>query len=181
MRGKHANHAKGPAHPRWSEEKMVANNGYVKLRVGDDHPLADPNGYAYEHLVIWAAAGRPLPSQDELIHHKNENKTDNRLSNLELKKRIAHSVEHHKSLTDEQVLAVRRLYADGAMDMSGLAASFGVGVARISKIIRGETRRSVGGPICTENRARDPNTGKMVGKSRAGRLLDGKEYSEFPR
>lgn len=57
-------------------------------------PLADPNGYAYEHLVVWCAAGRPRPKRGEIIHHRNEDKTDNRLSNLELLTRGAHNAEH---------------------------------------------------------------------------------------
>jgi hypothetical protein len=47
---------------RWSDRRMFATNGYAKLRVGKGHPLADPNGYAYEHLVVWCAAGNPRPA-----------------------------------------------------------------------------------------------------------------------
>lgn len=73
---------------------MLNDDGYVKIRVGSDHPLADPNGYAYEHLVVWASAGRPLPADNELLHHKNEDKADNRLPNLELMKRSKHGELH---------------------------------------------------------------------------------------
>jgi hypothetical protein len=66
-------------------------DGYVKVRVGRDHPLADPNGYAYEHLVVWCAAGRSRPRPDEILHHENEDKSDNRLSNLRVLKRGEHN------------------------------------------------------------------------------------------
>lgn len=83
MRGKHGHHVRGPASPRWSEERMVASTRYAKVRVGRLHPLADPNGYAYEHLVVWCSAGNPKPARGEILHHKNGIKTDNRIENLE--------------------------------------------------------------------------------------------------
>lgn len=92
-RGRHSNHARADRQHRWTEDKIVGSNGYVKLRVGRRHPLADPNGYAYEHLVVWCAAGRPRPDRREILHHRNGVKTDNRLENLELMTR-----QHHNSL-----------------------------------------------------------------------------------
>jgi hypothetical protein len=85
---------KGAASHRWNDGRMLSDGGYVKIRVGKNHPLADPNGYAYEHLVVWCAAGNLRPGPDDLLHHKNEDKTDNRYSNLELKLRPDHSREH---------------------------------------------------------------------------------------
>lgn len=94
MRGKHGNHARASRQHRWKPGGSVASNGYVKIRVGKEHPLADPNGYAYEHLVVWCAAGNPRPPRGWLLHHVNEDKTDNRIGNLELKPRGAHNAEH---------------------------------------------------------------------------------------
>lgn len=73
---------------------MISEHGYVKLRVGKDHPLADICGYAYEHSIVWAAAGRPAPMSSESIHHKDEDKTNNRIENLELKTRSDHAAHH---------------------------------------------------------------------------------------
>lgn len=87
-------HKSGPDHPRWNRERMVSDHGYIKLRVGKEHPLADPNGYAYEHLVVWVSAGRPRPSDGETLHHRNEDKSDNRIGNLELLTRPEHSRHH---------------------------------------------------------------------------------------
>lgn len=80
---------------RWNEGKMVATSGHVKVRVGKEHPLADPNGYAYEHLLVWVSAGRPRPPRGWLLHHKNEVKSDNRLDNLELITRAEHNRLHN--------------------------------------------------------------------------------------
>lgn len=93
-RGKHTNHARGSNHPRWNDGRMVTEDGYVKVRVGVGHPLADPHGYAYEHIVVWAASDRRPPRRDELLHHKNGDKADNRLDNLERITRKRHSELH---------------------------------------------------------------------------------------
>jgi len=135
----------------------------VKVRVGVEHPLADPNGYAYEHLVVWCAAGHPRPGPGQLLHHRSEDKTDNRLSNLELLTRIAHAAEHHPMLPDEDVRAVRLRYAAGE-DGTALAAEFNIPHQRAYRIIKGETRRTAGGPI---------QSGSLRGKKAAGREWNG--------
>ena len=67
----------------------------VKIRVGTSHPLADPNGYAYEHLIVWVSAGRSKPPSGHLLHHINEQRQDNRLDNLEKKSRGEHNNLHN--------------------------------------------------------------------------------------
>lgn len=141
----------GSEHYRWNDRRMLSEHGYVKVRVGKEHPLADPNGYAYEHLLVWVSAGRPRPIHDsQLLHHRNEKKTDNRLSNLELLDRVAHAAEHQgeRMLTDEQVRAVRNRFAAGE-DGTALAGEFGVPFQRIYRIVKGQTRMGAGGPIQT--------------------------------
>jgi hypothetical protein len=88
------NTKRGADHHRWSSGRILNEDGYVKVRVGVDHPLADPNGYAYEHLVVWCAAGRLRPGPGETLHHENEDKTDNRIGNLELLTRGEHNAHH---------------------------------------------------------------------------------------
>lgn len=89
------NTKRGAEHHRWNAGRMLSEDGYVKVRVGTDHPLADPNGYAYEHLVVWCAAGRPRPGDGETLHHRDEDKTNNRLGNLELLTRGEHNAHHN--------------------------------------------------------------------------------------
>ena len=46
--------------PNWHGGRVIASNGYVKVKC-PDHPSADPNGYVYEHrLVAERILGRPL-------------------------------------------------------------------------------------------------------------------------
>jgi len=90
-RGKHGHHARANRQHRWNEKRMITREGYVKIRVGRTHPLADPNGYAYEHLVVWVSAGRSRPKRGFLLRHKNQVKTDNRIENLKLISRAEHN------------------------------------------------------------------------------------------
>jgi hypothetical protein len=93
-RGRHGNQRSGSEHYRWTSARIVAEHGYVKVRVGNTHPLADDNGYAYEHqLVAIAAIGRAL-APGEVVHHRNENKTDNRWENLEVLTSSEHTRRH---------------------------------------------------------------------------------------
>lgn len=93
-KGKHGNHRRGSSHYRWNDKKILSSHGYVKIRVGRIHPLADLNGYAYEHLIVWVAAGMTAPGPCSVLHHRNENKTDNRIENLEVLTRKEHSDTH---------------------------------------------------------------------------------------
>ena len=76
---------------------VLSSHGYVKTLVGVGHPLADSKGYAYAHLLTWAAAGRRLPRAHELLHHCNRKRVDNRLSNLRLITRSEHARLHART------------------------------------------------------------------------------------
>lgn len=93
-RGKHGNHAKASSQHRWKPGSRVGSTGHVKVRVGKGHPLADPNGWAYEHLVVWVAAGNERPQRGHVLHHINDDKTDNRIENLMLLSRAEHNRLH---------------------------------------------------------------------------------------
>lgn len=82
-------------HHNWKGGTYITK-GYV-LEYAPDHPAAATyKGYVPQHrLVMEQALGRYL-SSDELVHHRNEIKTDNRLENLELTARSSH-IKHHKT------------------------------------------------------------------------------------
>ena len=164
-KGKHGGHVKSADHPRWSDEKIITAKGYTKIRVGRDHPLADPNGYAYEHILVWVSAGNARAKEDEVIHHINGVKSDNRIENLQLLTRQQHEMVHDRlRLTDDEVVQIRKAYAKGDADQKGLAEKYGVPPQRISRIVRGKTRLNAGGPIIhSDQRKKDPKTGRFCG------------------
>lgn len=95
---------------------MLSDHGYIKLRVGREHPLSDPNGYAYEHLIVWVSAGKSAPKGGETLHHVNEHQTDNRLGNLELLTRPNHNSLHISEMDRDPVtgrILGKRVGVDG--------------------------------------------------------------------
>ena len=90
----------GASNPNWRGGKSIASNGYVLIRVGKGHHLADVRGYAYEHrLVAEEQLGRRL-RKNEIPHHINGVKTDNRQENIEVVRSIAHHRAKHRRRTD---------------------------------------------------------------------------------
>lgn len=77
---------KGMQHHSWAGGRRI-QNGYIDVWLPPSSPfriMANSYGYVREHRLVMAQhLGRALHSW-ELIHHKNGQKTDNRLENLEL-------------------------------------------------------------------------------------------------
>lgn len=93
----------GPRNPNWKGGRSVASNGYVLVRVGVGHHLADVRGYAYEHrLVAEQKVGRRL-RDDEEVHHVDGDKTNNVASNLEVVTRAQHCVEHRSAASRDRL------------------------------------------------------------------------------
>lgn len=70
----------GDKSPHWKGGTTV-NDGYI-LTVCKDHPKADKDGYVLEHrLVMEEKLGRYL-TDEEIVHHRDENRANNDISNL---------------------------------------------------------------------------------------------------
>jgi len=73
---------------RWTGRRK--SNGYIYIK-SPNHPNKEIGGYVREHrLVIEESIGRYLTTK-EVVHHINGIKTDNRLSNLQLRTRSQHN------------------------------------------------------------------------------------------
>lgn len=82
----------GANNPNWNGGQMHSN-GYVYLK-RPDHPRANKQGYVKRaNLVIEAHLGRVL-GPHELVHHRNGNKQDDRIENLEVMSRSEHQRLH---------------------------------------------------------------------------------------
>lgn len=83
---------KGDQHPRWKGGKMDDGQGYIKI-LCPSHPNNN-QGYVLEHrLIVEKNIGRLLKA-NEIVHHKNGVRDDNRLENLQLMTIGEHRVLH---------------------------------------------------------------------------------------
>src|SRR5207237_626799 len=79
----------------WRIVKRVSKGDYDYALV-PNHPNSTANGYVlYHRIVMENFLGRMLSNGEE-IHHKNRNKKDNRIENLELLTSLEHRKLHGK-------------------------------------------------------------------------------------
>lgn len=101
----------GELNSAWKGGKRISEQGYVEVYMpGYDH--VQPNGYAKEHIyVAEKMLGRRLlfygvgDQRNEVVHHINGNKKDNRPDNLLVLTAREH-MKLHKAVTKEQLDAV---------------------------------------------------------------------------
>ena len=73
--------------------KKKRSDGYISVYF-PDHPRSSNDGYIMEHdLVMECLIGRHLKN-DEVVHHKNRKKDDNRKENLQLMTKSEHTTFH---------------------------------------------------------------------------------------
>lgn len=75
---------KGPQNPYWGGGRYKDHHtGYI-LVYNPRHPFCNKRGYVLEHrLIMEKFIGRCL-RPNEIVHHKNKIKDDNRIENLEV-------------------------------------------------------------------------------------------------
>lgn len=85
-----AGHGKGQNHFRWAGGRSTTNkSGYVRVWTGPGRERD------LEHRVVWAQANGLIPAGMH-VHHRNGDKTDNRLENLMLVGNAAHQAIHRR-------------------------------------------------------------------------------------
>lgn len=116
-----------------------SKSGYIMIK-HSNHPRADKLGYVLEHIIIMEQyLGRYLKyygkghKDNEEIHHKNEIKNDNRISNLEIKTRSQH-IKDHKRIFCPKIINQIRNEIKKRGDQRKLALKYGVAETTISGI-----------------------------------------------
>jgi hypothetical protein len=86
----------GENNPRWNGGTRINSHGYRQRWVGVAHPMADAQGYVFEHRLVAAEKlGRWL-TDDEIVHHEDEDKLNNDPSNLIVMSQSEHYKEHNR-------------------------------------------------------------------------------------
>lgn len=115
------NFGSGEDNPAWKGGRRVDDNGYLQIRM-PDHPFAR-DGYIYEHRylveertkkdepdspLLITIGGSKYLSPVAVVHHMDENKLNNEISNLMLlPSQTAHAFIHKSSLPLEE--RIRRI------------------------------------------------------------------------
>ena len=75
--------------------KKKRSDGYISVYF-PEHPKCTKDGYIMEHILVMEnSIGRHL-NDDECVHHKNRNRSDNRIENLQLLTFKEHASLHMK-------------------------------------------------------------------------------------
>lgn len=136
---------KGENNPGWQGGTYIDGQGYRHIQL-------ESGRYQYEHRVVMEAAlGRKLSSK-EVVHHKNEDRLDNRIENLELFSSPGqHIGSHHVTrgtdqpaakLNDDKVRQLRKMANDG-LGRAHIARHFGVSRATIRNVLKGRAWKHV--------------------------------------
>lgn len=78
-------------------KKNKTLNGYIQLWE-PKNPMSNKSGYIYEHRKVVAEILGRLLTKNELVHHKNGVKDDNRPENLELTNLRWHMSKHKSQI-----------------------------------------------------------------------------------
>lgn len=108
---------------------LVDFKGYVRVFV-PMHPSAR-QGYVYEHrLVMERQLGRLLTTTEH-VHHRNQDKTDNRVENLEVLSHREHRILHESGIPDASIAQMIR---DGWS--SSRIVALGISTHRVVRVRR---------------------------------------------
>lgn len=79
----------------WNIEKVVKKGNYL-YAVVKNHPNRTKNNYVLLHRVIMENHIGRLLNENEIVHHRDKNKLNNSISNLEVMSVKSHASKHRK-------------------------------------------------------------------------------------
>lgn len=142
----------------WVWRGAAKPNGYGKFSIGK----AKTSRWYYPHRISYAIHFRTDPGE-MFCCHKCDNPiccnpmhiflgTDRENKNDMIGKRRQGAARGENSpkarFTAAEVASIRSRYADGSATCLGIAVEYGVDETTIRSMVRGETYRTAGGPIC---------------------------------
>lgn len=82
----------------WVGGKFKDKDGYIRVSGKHEHHRSGIAGFVYEHILVMEQhLGRKIVWPEQ-VHHKNEDRSDNRVSNLKVVSPSGHHREHRKHL-----------------------------------------------------------------------------------
>ncbi len=93
---------RGKNAPAWQGGKIKDVAGYIRV-YKPSHPYCFSGGYVLEHRLIMEKHIGRLLKKNEIVHHINGNKSDNRIENLFVTTRKRHLLEHHPDLLKKSI------------------------------------------------------------------------------
>jgi hypothetical protein len=98
---------RGSSNPNWKSDEKISVYGYRLIRM-PEHPFANCDGFVFEHRLIAerdlltkdtavTINGKQYLSPDYIVHHKDENRLNNSIDNLEIMKAGDHVSMHNKA------------------------------------------------------------------------------------
>ena len=93
----HIHDQRGISNNAWKGGRTVHSFGYIRIRC-EGHPRAKGKGqYVLEHILVMEKHLDRYLTSEEIVHHINGIRSDNRIENLQLTTRETHSRQHNKS------------------------------------------------------------------------------------
>jgi hypothetical protein len=86
---------------KFGEKRLDAYWGYIWVFVGGEEPLFPGKRWVLEHRLKMARKLKRRLRKNEIVHHDDEDKTNNRITNLVLTTRAKHVLDHPRVLSEE--------------------------------------------------------------------------------